>query len=99
MADGQATGYLLQFWRPTARNKRKKGMAIGKRFWPTAALTFALFGGYAAVPAQAQNFPARPVHVIVPFAPGGGVDIVARLIAPKLRAGWGQPGGIETKSG
>jgi tripartite-type tricarboxylate transporter receptor subunit TctC len=99
MVRGQATGYLLEFWRPTARNKRKKGMAIGERFWPSAALAFALFGAGAAGQAQAQDFPARPVHVIVPFAPGGGVDIVARLIAPKLSAAWGQPIVIENKPG
>ena len=74
-------------------------MAVGKRFWPAATLAFALFGAHATAQAQAQNFPARPVHVIVPFAPGGGVDIVARLIAPKLSAAWGQPVVIENKPG
>jgi len=74
-------------------------MAIGKRFWPAAALAFALFGAQVAAQAQAEDFPARPVHVIVPFAPGGGVDIVARLIAPKLSAAWSQPVVIENKPG
>jgi tripartite-type tricarboxylate transporter receptor subunit TctC len=74
-------------------------MAIGERFWPAAVSALALFGGCAASPAQAQDFPVRPVHVIVPFAPGGGVDIVARLIAPKLGEAWGQPVVIENKPG
>jgi tripartite-type tricarboxylate transporter receptor subunit TctC len=74
-------------------------MAVGERLWATAALAMALFGAAAAVPAHAQDFPARPVHVIVPFAPGGGVDIVARLLAPKLTEAWGQPVVIENKPG
>jgi tripartite-type tricarboxylate transporter receptor subunit TctC len=79
--------------------QKEKSMAIGERSWASAAVAVALFGAHVAVQAQAQDFPVRPVHVIVPFAPGGGVDIVARLIAPKLSAAWGQPVVIENKPG
>jgi tripartite-type tricarboxylate transporter receptor subunit TctC len=75
-------------------------MAAGGRCWLAAlalAIAFALTGASAA--AQAQEFPDRPVRLIVPFAPGGGVDIVARLIAPKLSALWGEPVVVENKAG
>jgi len=61
------------------------------------ALALALFA--AAAPAQADDFPTRPVRLIVPFAAGGGVDIVARLIAPKLSEIWGQAVVVENKAG
>ena len=37
-----------------------------------------------AVPVAAQNFPAKPVHLVVGFVPGGGTDIMARTVASKL---------------
>jgi tripartite-type tricarboxylate transporter receptor subunit TctC len=52
-----------------------------------------------AASAQAQNWPTRPVKFIVPFGPGAGADIGARLFAEKLSAKWGQPVVIENRPG
>lgn len=49
--------------------------------------------------AQAQPFPSRPVTLIVPFSPGTGIDILARVIAPKLSEKWQQPVVVENKAG
>ncbi len=61
--------------------------------WLALACAVASFGTLA------QSFPSKPVRFIVPFAPGGQSDVVARTVGQKLSERWGQPVIIENKSG
>src|SRR5205823_1367295 len=59
----------------------------------------ALFFTLASLPATCQQYPAKPVRLVVPFAPGGGSDFTARLIAQRLGERMGQTFIVENKPG
>src|SRR5688572_31014120 len=48
---------------------------------------------------HAQAYPAKPVRIIVPFAPGGATDIVTRLLGQKLTVAWGQQVVADNRAG
>jgi tripartite-type tricarboxylate transporter receptor subunit TctC len=68
---------------------------------PRLARRSALTIGLAALarPAFAQPWPARPIRIIVPFPPGGLVDLLARLVAPPMTAALGQPVVVDNRPG
>jgi tripartite-type tricarboxylate transporter receptor subunit TctC len=55
--------------------------------------------GAFAVQALAQNFPTKPVHIVISFTPGSSTDIVGRIVIQKLTEMWGQPVVPENKAG
>jgi tripartite-type tricarboxylate transporter receptor subunit TctC len=58
-----------------------------------------LIAALAAGASAAQNYPTKPVRMIVGFPPGGGTDVMARLITPKMIEAWGQQVVIDNRAG
>jgi tripartite-type tricarboxylate transporter receptor subunit TctC len=65
------------------------------KLFTAAALALTLAAGLC----QAQAYPVKPVRIVVPFPAGGAVDLLGRLLAPKLAESLGQPFVVENRSG
>jgi tripartite-type tricarboxylate transporter receptor subunit TctC len=72
--------------------------SLHRRAWLCAAASALALGAGSAAHAQAA-YPNKPIKMVVPFAAGGGTDVLARVIGEKLSAGLGQPVVIDNKPG
>jgi tripartite-type tricarboxylate transporter receptor subunit TctC len=72
-------------------------MKVLRQLIAAGCIALSLFA--VACGALAQTYPAKPVRLIVPFAPGGPNDMLARLVAQKLTAAWGHTVVVENRGG
>jgi tripartite-type tricarboxylate transporter receptor subunit TctC len=76
--------------------------SVGRQWkmnWKHALAALSLVAAPLAAPALAADYPSRPIRLIVPYAPGGGADSVARIVAKRVSGSMGQPIIIDNKGG
>jgi len=78
---------------------KNEGSRHVARGWAVLVVALAVAGVVVPAPAAAQAYPTRPVKLVVPFPPGGSLDLAGRLIAQKLTDLWGQSVVVENKPG
>jgi tripartite-type tricarboxylate transporter receptor subunit TctC len=69
-----------------------------RRLVPNAFLTLGLAVASCTI-AAAQSYPSKPIHIVVPFSPGGITDVIGRALAQRLTEAWGQQVVVENKPG
>jgi len=79
------------------RQQRPREQHVAGLIVAVAACLLIVTAAHAAEPVA--SFPSRPIHVVVPFTPGGGTDIIARKLAPAMQQQLGQSVVVENKPG
>ena len=93
----------METWGNTGHRHREAVVGIGIaraiRIMLSAVATAAVSITTVNAQSAADKYPERPIKIIVPFAPGGSTDILARVIAQKMQENWGQQVIVETRPG
>jgi tripartite-type tricarboxylate transporter receptor subunit TctC len=87
---------------PTTRTSSQRNLSTARRMGLATLLAAGALSALAALwpmPSHAQNYPNKPVKIVVGYSAGGAVDIVARTVAQSLSVGLGQPVIVENKPG
>src|SRR6185295_7449670 len=92
---------------PEVKSTDRPGMTCGAETTSGGCMRNFSLGGWSlllvlacvAQRAHAQDYPQKPVRFIVGFSPGGGSDILARLLSEKLAESWGRPFVVDNRSG
>lgn len=71
-------------------------MRINRR---TGMLALCLSAAFASPPGWAQDYPTKPIHIVVPLPPGGSNDVLARILGQKMSEAFGQPVIVDNKPG
>src|SRR5215213_1192838 len=79
--------------RRASNRRRRKQMQ--RAFFVAIALALSVINA----PATAQKYPTKPVRLISPFAPGGGTDVLGRVIAQRAAESFGQPVVVDNRPG
>src|SRR3981189_1184272 len=79
--------------------RRDHIMTLDLRRRHVLTLCASLLVGCAPIAYGADSYPSRPSRLLVPFAPGGGADALARIITPRLHEALGQPWVVDNRGG
>src|SRR5216684_1929955 len=82
-----------------ARQGTTLGLRVRRLLWALPLAAGAVFGHESALAQAADAWPSKPIRFILPFPPGGGTDILGRVISERLAANLGQPVVIENRGG